>query len=206
MPAQWGPILLCGWPGLAGLWFRGHFSSLLLAIGFSVLLNVALISSFLWPWSLGETFPAVAWPLILLVWSVSAVLAYRRLPDYLAIPASEKVADQRSGDTLFIQAQSEYLKGHWEEAKSLLKRQLNQNHRDVEARLLLATLFRHTRQFTAASQMLREIEKFDEAYEWRFEISRERELLNQVQQHEGENLAPVGEPDGTLSNEGAIND
>lgn len=206
MPAQWGPILLCGWPGLAGLWFRGHFSSLLLAIGFSVLLNVALISSFLWPWSLGEAFPAVAWPLILLVWSVSAVLAYRRLPDYLAIPASEKVADQRSGDTLFIQAQSEYLKGHWEEAKSLLKRQLNQNHRDVEARLLLATLFRHTRQFTAASQMLREIEKFDEAYEWRFEISRERELLNQVQQHEGENLAPVGEPGGTPSNEGAIND
>ncbi len=206
MPAQWGPILLCGWPGLAGLWFRGHFSSLLLAIGFSVLLNVALISSFLWPWSLGETFPAVAWPLILLVWSVSAVLAYRRLPDYLAIPASEKVADQRSGDTLFIQAQSEYLKGHWEEAKSLLKRQLNQNHRDVEARLLLATLFRHTRQFIAASQMLREIEKFDEAYEWRFEISRERELLNQVQQHEGENLAPVGEPDGTLSDKGAIND
>ena len=26
---RWGPLLLCGWPGLPGLWYRGNTSSFL---------------------------------------------------------------------------------------------------------------------------------------------------------------------------------
>ena len=182
MPTRWGPVLLCGWPGLAGLWFRGRLSSLLLAVSFSLLLNVALVTSFIWPWSLGEVFPAIAWPMIFSVWGLSGIVAFRRLPDYMSIPASEKVAHPESPDTLFIHAQSEYLKGHWDEAEAILRRRLNQAPRDVEARLLLATLFRHTRQFEAARDEHREIEKFDESFEWRFEIEQEQNLLNQIQQ------------------------
>ena len=147
MPPDWGPKLLCGWPGLPGLWYRGNFYSLLAAIGFSTLLNTALITSFIWPWSLGELFPVVAWPLIFLIWSVSAVVSYRRLSDVMSVPTSEKVAEQRPPDTLFIQAQSEYLKGHWEESASILHRLILRVPRDMEARLLLATLFRHSRKF-----------------------------------------------------------
>ncbi len=54
---NWGPVILCGWPGLPGLWYRGYASSLLVAFGFSILLNLAVISSFIWPWSLGESLP-----------------------------------------------------------------------------------------------------------------------------------------------------
>ena len=181
---RWGPILLCGWPGLPGLWFRGQWVSLLVAIGFSVLLNLTLVSSFLWREPLGETFLAVAWPVILLVWTLSAFIAYRRLPDLMAVPTSEKVASELDSDTLFIQAQSEYLKGHWEEASGLLARQIRRNPRDVESRLLLATLFRHTRNFEKAKVELADALKFDEAIEWRMEIDRELELLDVVEQHE----------------------
>jgi len=176
--------LLCGWPGLPGLWFRGQWASLLVAFGFAILLNLTLVSSFLWREPLGETFPLIAWPVILLVWTLSAFVAYRRLPDLMAVPTSEKVASELDSDTLFIQAQSEYLRGHWEEATSMLVRQIQRNPRDVEARLLLATLFRHTRNFEKAKVELANTQKFDEAIEWRMEIDREFELLDIVQQHE----------------------
>ncbi|MDG1873388.1 MAG: hypothetical protein P8J27_05730 [Mariniblastus sp.] len=181
---SWGPLLLCGWPGLPGLWYRGQMSSLLVSIGFSVLLNVALISTFLWPWSLGETFPLVAWPVILLVWGTSACVAYRGLTDVMTVPFSEKVAVPERPDTLFIQAQSEYLRGHWEEAESLLSRRIENAPRDMESRLLLATMSRHSRRLEQATLHLNNMERFDESTEWRFEVDRERKLIELIRCHE----------------------
>ena len=181
---HWGSLLLCGWPGLPGLWFRGQMSSLLAAVGFSVLLNVALVSSFLWPWSLGETFPAIAWPMIFLIWGTSAWVAYHGLTDVMSVPSSEKVAGPDRPDTLFIQAQREYLGGHWEEAESLLNRRLEHAPRDVEARLLLVTLLRHTRCLNEARDQLSEMQRFDEAQEWTFEMDRELQLIDLIEQHE----------------------
>ena len=191
---RWGSIMMCGWPGLSGLWYRGQMSSLLVAIGFSILLNLSLVSSFLWPWSLGETFPAVAWPMIFLIWGTSAWVAYHRLTDVMAVPSSEKVADPERPDTLFIQAQREYLGGHWEEAESLLQRRIENAPRDVEARLLLATLFRHTRRLSLARDQLIEMQKYDEAVEWVFETDREKQLVELIEQHEtAERLADLNE-------------
>lgn len=205
---RWGPILLCGWPGLPGLWFRGQWVSLFVAIGFAILLNLTLVSSFLWREPLGETFLSVAWPVILLVWTLSAFIAYRRLPDLMAVPTSEKVASELDSDTLFIQAQSEYLRGHWEEATGLLVRQIRRNPRDVEARLLLATLFRHTRDFEKAKVELTNAQKFDEAIEWRLEIDRELELLDIVQEHELAEAAGLASDDANdlipTNNDGII--
>ena len=176
--------MLCGWPGLPGLWYRGQMSSLLVAIGFAVLLNLTLVSSFLWPWSLGETFPAVAWPMIFLIWGTSAWVAYYRVTDVMAVPTSEKVADPERPDTLFNQAQREYLGGHWEEAESLLNRRIENAPRDVESRLLLATLFRHTRRLNKAQEQLSEMQRYDEALEWEFEIDRETQLIQLIEEHE----------------------
>jgi hypothetical protein len=159
-------------------------SSLLVAIGFSILLNLALVSSFLWPWSLGETFPAVAWPMIFLVWATSAWIAYHRLTDVMSVPSSEKVADPQRPDTLFIQAQREYLGGHWEEAESLLRMRIEKAPRDVEARLLLVTLLRHTRRLDQARLQLSDMTRYDEALEWEFEVDRERQLIELIERHE----------------------
>ena len=191
---RWGPILLCGWPGLPGLWYRGQLSSLLVAVGFSILLNLALVSSFLWRWYLGGTFTAVAWPVIFLIWCTSAWVAYQRLTDVMSVPSSDKVADQDRPDTLFIQAQREYLRGHWEESESLLRRRITNAPRDVESRLLLVTLFRHTRRLDEARDQLSEMRRFDEALEWEFEADRERQLIELIEQHEAaERLADLNE-------------
>ena len=181
---RWGPLLLCGWPGLPGLWFRGQMSSLVVAMGFSVLLNLALIASFLWPESLGETFPAVVWPIILLIWTTSTWIAYHGLTDVMSVPVSEKVADPQQPDTLFNQAQREYLGGHWEEAESLLRRRIEHAPRDMESRLLLATLLRHTRRLKEAREQLNSIQRYDESVEWEFELDREKQLVDLIENHE----------------------
>ena len=176
---RWGPILICGWPGLARLWFRGQWSGLILAIGFSVLLNTALVASFLWPWYLGELFPFVAWPTLFLVWFFSARASYVNLPDLMSVPSGREgeATEVDSSATLFNQAQREYLRGHWEETEILLNRRLAVQPRDVESRLLLATTFRHAMRWEDAIRQLDLMERFDESLRWKFEITRERELI-----------------------------
>ena len=65
---NFGPALLCCWPGLPGLWYRGRWSSLALAIAFAVLLNLTIVSSFVWTGIFrDEAYPAVAWPVLLVI-------------------------------------------------------------------------------------------------------------------------------------------
>ncbi len=195
---RWGQLLLCGWPGLAQLWLRGSYPALIFAIGFSILLNVTVVSSFLWPSLLGNFFPAVAWPTLLLAWLASAVISLRMVEQLAGPPkmSSEQernnfsdkkigfsahdepsVENRELSHTLFNRAQHEYLMGHWAEAESLLKHRLDQTERDIEARLLLATMFRHTERFDDATHQLTQMEKFDDAVHWSFEIARERQLI-----------------------------
>lgn len=198
---NWGPVILCSWPGLPGLWYRGQASSLLVAAGFSILLNLALVSTFLWPWSLGETFPLVTWPIILLVWMTSACVTYKSLPDLMSvspIPTHPEDRSSISNDTLFIQAQSEYLKGHWPEAESLLRRNLQTSPRDIEARLLLATLLRHNRRLDDASEELENLLKYDQSINWISEIRREQKLIELIFEHEIEQEVKSSEPIDTL--------
>ena len=179
---RWGPVLMCCWPGLARLWLRGQWSSLLMAIGFAILLNLALVSTFLWPSSLGETFPLVAWPMIIIVWSASAWVACKSSPDVMAVGRQPRQNQVETTDTLFNQAQREYLKGHWTEAESILSRRLESEPRDMESRLLYATMLRHMRRLDDAREELKLLQKFDESIRWEFEIHRERQLIELIEQ------------------------
>ena len=246
---RWGQLLLCGWPGLSRLWLRGHGPSLLVAVGFSILLNLALVSTFLWPALLGEAFPALAWPVLGLIWLVSLAISLRMTPTWAALPemAAVQERDEFAGKresrnerqqnleneqnqqkemelashelesksvqpneqwdevfeapsrTLFIQAQTEYLKGHWKEAETLLQGLIHNEQRDVEARLLLSTLYRRTQQFERSLEELKQLEKFDEAAHWELEIDRERQIILREQSDEiGVN--PLAESDETKHN------
>ena len=198
---RWGQLLLCGWPGLAHLWLRGSYPGLILAIGFSLVLNLALVSTFLWPALLGEFIPAIAWPIIFLVWLVSTWTSFDLVERLSAPPKmsselerndfsaeksriinydSQSDLDETLSHTLFNRAQLEYLKGHWTTAETLLKERLNQAERDIEARLLLATLFRHTGKLELATDQLGQMERFDDSVHWNFEIQRERSLIDQL--------------------------
>jgi tetratricopeptide (TPR) repeat protein len=133
--------------------------------------------------------------MIFLIWGTSAWVAYRGLPDLMAVPTSEKVAVPERPDTLFIQAQREYLGGHWEEAEGLLRQRIQRQPRDMESRLLLATLLRHSRRLDEAAQQLDEMDRYDEAIEWSFESGRERQLIDLIDRHETaeRSLDPVNE-------------
>jgi hypothetical protein len=56
--------------------------------------------------------------------------------------------------------------------------------RDVEARLLLVTLLRHTRRLDQARLQLSDMTRYDEALEWEFEVDRERQLIELIERHE----------------------
>jgi hypothetical protein len=91
--------------------------------------------------------------------------------------------DGRHNDELFSRAQVEYLRGQWFEAESLLLRLLRDDPADLEGRLLLATLYRHTRRSELARSQLDQIERFPHGVRWRWEIMQERSRL-EAAEHE----------------------
>lgn len=178
----WGWRLLCLWPGLARLWLRGDLYALGLAVFYSILLNLALVSSLIWPAYLGSRFLLVAWPMLAVVWLASAWLSWRGLPIWLQVGQKIVAPAELPVDTLFNQAQREYLKGNWVQARELLERRLRLRPRDVESRLLLLSVLRRVGRFQAALQELQLLEGMDEARPWSSELARERERLQRHEQ------------------------
>ncbi len=80
-------------------------------------------------------------------------------------------------DKLFREAQTQYLQGNWIETETALKKLLKKDHRDVEARLMLSTLWRHTKR---REESLREVEflvRTEEASGWAQELQQLRTKL-----------------------------
>ena len=100
-------------------------------------------------------------------------MACRSLPDLRDPPR----VDDRG---LFIQAQAEYLKGHWFEAETLLRRILRHCSRDADALLMLATLYRRTKRWDEARRQLDRLDRLDGSRKWRLEIAQERERLRKL--------------------------
>ncbi|MEZ6093819.1 MAG: hypothetical protein R3C03_06225 [Pirellulaceae bacterium] len=178
---QFSSRVLCLWPGLARLWTKGDWASMGLAMGFALLLNVAMVSSFIWPELLGKSFPTVVWPVLGFVWIVSAFVSHQHLNWLESQVRGIAVDSSPIPDTLFNQAQREYLKGNWSEAEILLKRRLQFRIRDVEARLLLATLYRRRGRLGESLHELQTLKRFDECQPWQFEIDRELSFLDELQ-------------------------
>jgi hypothetical protein len=166
---------LCLWPGLAGLWLGGHWGSLFVALAFSLLLNAALANSFLWPQLLGSTFGWIAWPCLFVAWCL-AFWSARQLPE---MAEKSPNPSRETDDTLFILAQTEYLKGNWEACCRVLEDLLRTDPRDLESRLLLATVFRRTGRKSEAREQLATFRKFDGSQQWMFEVQRELRLLDE---------------------------
>lgn len=151
------------------MWCAGRSSGLLLAAAFAALLNLSLISAWVWP----EIF---SWDIKVGLWLTTSVgwlllVAYQfRATTREDEPLSVAAPNQ---DALFIQAQTEYLKGNWDESEWLLRQRLSTAPRDVESRLLLLTTYRRKRQPDQALEQLRFLRKLDEALEWQDELERE---------------------------------
>ena len=85
----------------------------------------------------------------------------------------------------------------------LLSQVLRWNSGDVEAHLMLATLYRHTERREKAIGQLRVLERLADAERWREEIRAERGLLNESEQASVEMSAqdsPIATPEADESN------
>lgn len=178
------------WPGLAGLWLRGRWLSLAAAVGFAAAVNVALLTTFVWPRFLSRDLPSwasplSAWVLVLWLWT----LGWRSGAQILSREAAKSLRPDAASDAQLCEAQTAYLKGHWLEAESLLVRLLARRPGDAEARLLLASVFRRSGRDELARQQLTALAQLPAAAVWRDEITAELKQLspppaNSAQGHE----------------------
>jgi hypothetical protein len=155
------------WPGLGPLWLEGSPSGLAWAVAFSFVLNLAIATTWLWPEWLSAWERLFLWCGLAAIWLFGLSVAPRR-------PAA---SSDTAGEDLFIRATNEYLKGNWYETEALLEQMLRADSRDVEARLMQATLFRRTGRFDEARRSLVRLSREPLARQWTEEVRREWELL-----------------------------
>lgn len=155
------------WPGLPQICRFGSWPGLGLAIGFAVLLNLALAGTILWDGLFAPGARKLIWAAVALTWFGSAVAAFMRKD----AAASDAEADP------YPQALEQYLRGNWFEAEQILARLLDRNPRDLEARLMLATLLRHTGRHQEAARQLDCLERCEGSGKWALEIARQRRFL-----------------------------
>jgi len=77
-------------------------------------------------------------------------------------------------DKVLVEAQALYLQGSYFEAEELLAPHVSQGDCDVEAALWLASIYRRTERYEAASLVLQTIESLERAGVWAAEIADEQ--------------------------------
>ncbi len=173
-------LMTCLWPGLAELWWRGSLGGLLVAASFASLVNLTIVVSFIWPELVGTVVPTLGWSAVAAVWCLSLLRSFRHLPQ----SANNQLPD--ADVDLFVQAQAEYLRGHWAETESLLLQQLESQPGDADSMLLLATLYRQRKRCEDADAQLAALELRDAGAKWQWEIRCERLLLDRIEDSEPE--------------------
>ncbi len=156
------------WPGLLNLWIRGELYSLVVAVLFATILNIALLGTLVWPEWLSPWFVRSLWALLAFsgVWSFSA--------SFFSTSALQPGLPSVECDSLFAEAQADYLKGQYFEAEATLHRILGTGSEDVEAAFLLASVLRRTGRIRQALDCLERLERLDSSRYWMQEIADER--------------------------------
>ncbi len=170
------------WPGLPQLWMRGSWSALGVAVCAAALLNLMMVGSFGWSELIDARLRNTLWVALGILWLGAALVSAVQLRRRSA------TLENVSSDDHFNQALDLYLKGDYYQVERLLNKILSKNTRDIEARLLLATMLRHTGRIEEATNQLDQLDRFDGAEKWVLEIQRERELLAEAEKNLKDNL------------------
>jgi signal transduction histidine kinase len=160
------------WPGLPRLWAHGDWVAFFWAAIFAVLLNSALVVTFIWPELVSPMIRVALWSALAAVWLTSAAWYAWRI-------RFETVSPQQLADlgTLFVQAQDQYLRADWYQAEVTLRRLLRADSQDVDSRLMLATLMRRTGRIDEARRELARLEQLERSEKWQLEIEQERKRM-----------------------------
>lgn len=175
------------WPGLPHLWVEGSWAGLVLAIGFTALANLAIVSTFIWPELLeprerwvGGVALAALW--LAALWETRGELrrqAAKRRAEAQEVPDPD-TERQAEADRRFMVAQRQYLSGDWTQTERTLLELIKANKQDVEAQLLLATVWRHLGRTRHAERRLRKLARLEMATPWAYEIERELDAVSQL--------------------------
>lgn len=168
------------WPGLPQLWQGGRWSGLAVAAGFALALEGLLLAGWVWDELLGRPALGGLTAATGCFWLVG-IIANRR---WLAHRATGDKSN--SAEDLFPAALTEYLQGNWFTAEQKCRELIRRRNDDVDARLLLATLLRHTDRQTEARTELDALARFDGAAKWTLEIAHERRLLDEAKREHAE--------------------
>ncbi len=101
-------------------------------------------------------------------------------------------SSEEQSDRNFFDVQRAYLQGDWVTCEQALRHLLRYDKGDVEARLMLATLWRHLGRVQEAEKQLGRLERLEAASPWLDEITHEREQLQE--------LLMAGSPNQTVRN------
>jgi hypothetical protein len=172
------PWAIYVWPGLPQIWTRGSWSALGVAVIAAALLSAMIVCSFGWSELIVPGMRNILWLSLAIMWGISAIVSAVKLRRQVDTNKT------RSSEDLFTLAIEAYLKGDYYQGERLLCELLDKDARDLEARLLLATLLRHTGRFEEAWRQLDQLLCFDGAEKWELEIQAERERLTEA----GKNL------------------
>ncbi|HEY4760401.1 MAG TPA: tetratricopeptide repeat protein [Thermoguttaceae bacterium] len=159
------------WPGLPQLWRNGSWSALVVAIAAAAMLNVVMVGSFAWTELIDDDVRNPLWVSLGILWIAAALVSVVQLRRQTA------KKEITSSDDPFSQAVEFYLKGDYYQVERLLHKLLGKNTRDLDARLLLATMLRHMGRIDEAEKQLDQLLLYEGSEKWELEIERERGLL-----------------------------
>jgi thioredoxin-like negative regulator of GroEL len=130
-----------------------------------------LLVSFGWSELIDPSLRTVLWGAFGVSWIVAAGWSARQCGRQAAI------GDVDPEEDLFGKALDHYLQGDYQQTEQILEGLLRRNIRDLEARLMLATLLRRAGRFDEAARQLDTLTRFEGAGKWELETQQERELL-----------------------------
>lgn len=159
------------WPGLPWAWLRGSVSGLVLALAFAVSIDIALLTTFIWPGLVELPLTVGLWTAVGVLWLVSTVSAAAAFPPPLAVARSAEA------DELFVKARDAYLARDWLQAEARIRDLLKAAPTDGEAQLLHATLMRRTGRPNEARRALDQLARSDSGAAWLHEIAMELRRL-----------------------------
>lgn len=172
------------WPGLPHLWLRGSLAGLTLALAFSVLLNILVLATWVWPaWLESRLKFACAliagglW--IAALWETRGELR-RMAAEREAADETEPNPKESPGDERLRAAQHAYLRGEWRDAERLVRSAIRADRDDFAARFWLVPVLRRSGKPVQALRWLERVERRDAADGWRTEIADERTLLRSM--------------------------
>jgi tetratricopeptide (TPR) repeat protein len=185
------PKIAYFWPGLPQLWLRGSWAGLVIAVGFTALVNLLVLATCVFrewiplEYQLGGgAIIAVSW--LVGWWQCRRAELAQAIPTQVTTESSsdESVTAASAspvgqtidrGEQLYRDAQQAYLRGDWVAAEQLLLKLLKINDHDAEARLMLATLWRHQGRHREAVRQLDKLSRLEAADRWQNEIAVERQ-------------------------------